>query len=77
MRHCSLVSRNNFCQQTKDSFEERSLIDSLEKTWKNVSSFSNERRVSFIDFLKNVLRSRDFCCWSNSFFQSLGPRDER
>ena len=43
---------------------------------KNLSSFSNEGRVSFIDFLKELSRSRDFCCWSNSLFQSLGPRDE-
>ena len=37
--------------------------------------FSNERRDNFIDFLKQISLSRDFCCWSNSLFQSLGPRD--
>ena len=75
-RHCSLVSRNHFCHQTKVSLKERLLINSLEKIQKNLSSFSNERRVNFIDFLKEVSRSRDLCCWSNSLFQSLGPRDE-
>ena len=76
MRHCSLVIRNHFCHQTKDRFKERSLINSLEKIQENLSLFSSERRVSFIDFLKDVLLSRDFCCWSNSLFQSLGCRDE-
>ena len=52
------------------------MINSLEKIQENLSSFSHERRVCFIDFLKEVSRSRDFYCWSNSLFQSLGPRDE-
>ena len=68
-----LISRNHLCHQTKISLKERLLINSLEKTLKNLSSFSNERRVSFIDFLKEVSRSRDFCC---CLLQSLGPRDE-
>ena len=54
----------------------RLLIYSLEKTLKNLSLFSNERRVSFIYFLKEISQSIEFCYWSNSSFQSLGPRDE-
>ena len=69
-RHCSLVSRNHFVIRQRLALKINYWLTYLRKFRKILVRFLIKKELVLL-ILMEVSRSRDFCCWYKSLFQSL------